>query len=112
MSLNPITLSPVFPVGLILLLFGLALAAFWVQYRVSRTKLGNKRALILSLLRLVAIAMLIAFALNPSVITTQVHELPPTIAIVVDTSDSMGQSRVDDPTTRLDKVRVLLTEGQ
>jgi uncharacterized membrane protein len=112
MSLNPITLAPVFPVGLIMLLFGLALAAVWVQYRVSRAKLGNKRALVLSLLRLVAIAMLVAFALNPSLIETRVHELSPAIAIVVDTSDSMGQSSVDDPATRLDEVKTLLTEGQ
>jgi uncharacterized membrane protein len=112
MSLPPITIAPVFPVGLIMLLFGLALAAVWVQYRLSRAKLGNNRALVLSLLRLVAIAMLVAFALNPSLIATQVHELSPGIAIVVDTSDSMGQSNVEDQTTRLDKVRSLLTEGQ
>ncbi len=112
MSLNQITIAPVFPMGLIMLLFGLALAAVWVQYRVSRAKLGNMRALILSLLRLLAIAVLVAFALNPSLVTTQVHKLSPAIAIVVDTSDTMGQSTVDDPATRLDKVKALLTEGQ
>ncbi len=112
MSLNQITIAPVFPMGLIMLLFGLALAAVWVQYRVSRAKLGNMRALILSLLRLLAIAVLVAVALNPSLVTTQVHKLSPAIAIVVDTSDTMGQSTVDDPATRLDKVKALLTEGQ
>jgi uncharacterized membrane protein len=112
MSLYPITIAPVFPVGLIMLLFGLALAAVWVQYRLSRAKLGNNRALVLSLLRLAAIAILVAFALNPSLIATQVHELSPGIAIVVDTSDSMGQSSIDDQTTRLDKVKSLLMEGQ
>ncbi|UCE55168.1 MAG: hypothetical protein JSV31_06930 [Desulfobacterales bacterium] len=112
MRLYPITIAPVFPVGLIMLLFGLALAAVWMQYRVRRAKLGNTRALILSLLRLVAIAMLVAFALNPSQIATHVHELSPGIAIVVDTADSMGQSGGDDPATRLDQVKSLLTEGR
>ncbi|UCG07774.1 MAG: hypothetical protein JSV83_03735 [Desulfobacterales bacterium] len=112
MNLNQITIAPVFPMGLIMLLFGLALAAVWVQYRVSRAKLGKMRALILSLLRLLAVAVLVAFALNPSLVTTQVHKLSPAIAIVVDTSDTMGQSTVDDPATRLDKVKALLTEGQ
>jgi len=98
--------------GLIMLLFGLALAAVAVQYRMSRVKLGNMRALMLCLLRLLAVAILVAFALNPSLIATQVHKLPPAIAIVLDTSDSMGQSDVDDRTTRLDKAMTLLTEGE
>jgi uncharacterized membrane protein len=112
MSVNPITIAPVFPTGLILLLFGLALAAVWVQYRMSRVKLGNMRALMLCLLRLLAVAILIAFALNPSLIATQVHRLSAGIAIVVDTSDSMGQRNVEGQATRLEKVRALLTEGQ
>lgn len=111
MNLNPIAIAPVFPMGLIVLLFGLAVAAVWVQYRMSRVKLGKKRALVLCSLRLLAVATLVAFALNPSLIATQVHKLLPAVAIVVDTSGSMGQSGIDGRATRLDKVRTLLTEG-
>ncbi len=112
MNLNQIVIAPVFPVGLIVLLFGLAVVAVWVQYRMSRVKLGKKRALVLCLLRLLAVTALVAFALNPSLIATQVHKLMPAVAIVVDTSDSMAQSGLDDRATRLDKVKSLLTEGQ
>jgi uncharacterized membrane protein len=112
MSLKDITIAPVFPMGLIIVLFGIAVAAVWVQYRVSRAKLGNKRALMLALLRLLALTILVAFALNPSLIATQVHNLSPAIAIVVDTSDSMGQPNVEDRASRLDSVKDLLTEGQ
>jgi len=111
MNLNPIAIAPVFPVALIVLLFGLAVTAVWVQYRMSRVKLGKKRALVLCSLRLLAVATLVAFALNPSLIATQVHQLLPAVAIVVDTSGSMGQSGIDGRATRLDKVRTLLTEG-
>jgi len=112
MSLNSVNIAPVFPLGLIMLLFGLALAAVWLQYRMSRVKLGKKRAIVLCLLRLLAAAILVAFALNPSLITTQVHKLSPAIAIVLDTSESMAQPNGDGHATRLDKVRALLTEGQ
>jgi uncharacterized membrane protein len=112
MSLIPITLAPVFPTGLIMLLFGLTLTAVWVLYRINRVKLGKTRALVLCMLRLFALTLLVAFALNPSRIATQVHKLSPAIAIVLDTSDSMGQSSGDDEATRLDKVRSLLSEGK
>jgi uncharacterized membrane protein len=112
MSLNQITIAPVFPVWLIILLFGLALAAVWLQYSVSRAKLGNMRALIVSFLRLAAIAILVAFALNPSLVATRGHKLSPAIAIVLDTSASMGQSGIDDQATRLDEAKALLTEGE
>jgi uncharacterized membrane protein len=111
MSLNSVTIAPVFPMGLIMLFFGLALAAVGVQYRMSRVKLGNRRAVILGLLRLIAVVILVAFALNPSSTETQVHQLSPAVAIVLDTSASMGQSDGADRATRLDKARSLLTEG-
>ncbi len=110
--MSSITIAPVFPLGLMMLLFCAAVAAVVVQYRLSRTKLGNTRALKLSLLRLLAAAILLGCALNPSLMTTAVHKLPPTIAMVVDTADSMGQSGAVGPATRLDNVKALLTAGQ
>jgi uncharacterized membrane protein len=112
MSLNAITLAPVFPTGLIMALFGLALAAVGVLYRMNRVKLGKTRALALCLLRLFALMLLVAFAFNPSRTATQVHKLSPAVAIMLDTADSMGQSGGDDGTTRLDKARNLLSEGK
>ncbi len=111
MSLFGITLAPVFPVWLIIFLFCLGLISVLVQFRVTREKLGQTRALILSLLRLGAISVLVAFALNPSLVTKKKHHISPSIAILVDTSQSMGQSDSPEKITRLDAAKALLLEG-
>jgi uncharacterized membrane protein len=97
--------------GLILVLFVLGLASSIAQYRVIRGKLGQVRALGLSLLRLGAILFLVAFALNPSWVTKKEHKVPPAIAILVDISQSMGQSGSTEKASRLDEVKALLEEG-
>ena len=111
MNLDPLTIAPIFPMGLIFLLFALGLASSIAQYRVIRRKLGQVRALELSLLRLGAISFLVAFALNPSWVTKKEHKVPPAIAILVDTSRSMGQSGSNEKASRLDEVKSLLEEG-
>ena len=64
MNLFGITLAPALPIWLIIALFCLVLVSAVVQFRRTREKLGKARALILSLLRLGAVSILVAFALN------------------------------------------------
>ena len=111
MSLFGITLAPVFPVWLIIFLFSLGVVSVLIQFRVTREKLGEKRSLILSLLRLGAVSVLVAFALNPSIVTKKKHQISPSIAILVDTSQSIGQSDSPEKITRLDTGKALLLDG-
>ena len=111
MNLNPITLAPVFPLWLILLLFCLALVQAAIQCVVNWSKLGHTRALTISLLRFAVIALLVIFALNPSVVTRKEHRISPAVAIIVDTSESMGQSDGNGKASRLKEAKALLSEG-
>jgi len=111
MSVNQITIAPVFPLWLIILLFCLGFVSVLAQYRATLDKLGKTRALIISFLRLGAISLLVAFALNPSLVAQKEHKIAPAIAILVDTSQSMGQSASRENLPRLDEAKALLTEG-
>ena len=111
MNVNPITIAPVFPMWLIILLFCLALAQAAAQCVKSWTKLGPRRALVISLLRFAAIVVLAVFALNPSGVTRKEHRISPAVAIIVDTSESMGQSVAGGKASRLDEAKALLMEG-
>ena len=111
MNLDQITIAPVFPLWLILLLFSLGFASTIVQFRLLRRRLGHSRALGLSFLRLGAISFLITFALNPSLVTKKEHKVLPAIAILLDTSQSMGQPGRPGKASRLEEAKALLTEG-
>jgi uncharacterized membrane protein len=111
MNLDQITITPVFPMWLILLLFSLGFASAVIQYRFMLGRLGRPRALGLSLLRLGAISFLIAFALNPSLVAKKEHKVSPAIAILLDTSQSMGQPGRPGKASRLEEAKALLTEG-
>ncbi len=111
MNLDQITIAPVFPLWLILLLFSLGFASAIAQYRFMREKLGHSRALGLSLLRLGAISFLIAFALNPSLVAKKEHRAIPSMAVLLDTSQSMGQSGGPGKVSRLEEAKALLTKG-
>jgi uncharacterized membrane protein len=111
--MNPtqISIAPVLPLWLMILLFCLGCALTIAQYTASRKTLDKTRALVLSLLRLFAISLIVAFALNPSLVTTKENRISPAIAIVVDTSQSMGQPAPGESVTRLDEAKALLTGG-
>ena len=111
MNLNLINLAPVFPLWLILLLFCLALAQAAIQCVVNWSKLGHERALVISSLRLIVIVVLVIFALNPSVVTRAEHRISPAVAIIVDTSESMGLSDANGKASRLNQAKALLSEG-
>ncbi len=108
MNLDQITMSPVFPLWLILLLFSLGLASVVAQYGFMRGKLGHSRALVLSLLRLGAICLLIVFALDPSLVARTEHKVLPAFAVLLDTSQSMGQPEGPGKGSRLAEAKALL----
>jgi uncharacterized membrane protein len=111
MNLDWITIAPVLSLWLILLLFVLGIASTVIQYRLMCKRLGHSRALGLSFLRLGAISIIIAFSLNPSMVTRKEHPISPAIAILLDTSQSMGQSERSGKRSRLEEAKKFLTEG-
>lgn len=111
MSLSEITLAPVFPTWLIILLLALAGSAAVWQYVSNRKKLGRGRALGLSLLRLAALFLLVSFALNPSVVQRKEQKVPPVLAVIVDTSASMALAGHPGKGSRLDEAKSFLSEG-
>jgi hypothetical protein len=111
MSLTQITIAPIFPLWLITLLLALGSAAAIFQYWRIRKRLGHKKALGLSLLRLVALYLFISFALNPSQAERREHKVSPAVAILLDTSQSMGLSGHAGTGSRLDEAKSLLNGG-
>ena len=111
MSLNQVTIAPIFPLWLIIFLLVLGSAAAIFQYRLIRKRLGHNKALGLSLLRLAAISLLISFALNPSRAERREHEVSQAVAILVDTSQSMGLLGHAGKGSRLDEAKSLLNGG-
>jgi len=111
MSANTITLAPALPLWLIAVLFCLGLVLVFVQYNAIRSKISREKALIVSLLRLGTIFLLVAFALNPSLTTRKTQRIPPSVAVILDTSESMGQPG-GGRSARLDEARTLLTAGE
>ena len=112
MSLNQITIEPIIPLWLITLLLALGLTAAIIQYGLIRGKLGKKRALIISFLRLGSISVIVAFSLNPSLVTEKVHRVAPAVAVLVDMSRSMERPAFPGQRTRLDEAKALLAGGE
>ncbi len=111
MSLNPISIAPVFPFWLILLLFGAGLASAIYVYRLIRERLGRKKAVAISFLRLLSISLLISLALNPSLDLRRELKTSPALSILVDAAQSMGLPGHAGQGSRLDEVRRLLLDG-
>ncbi len=90
MSSGQISFAPIFPFWLVLLLLLLGLAAILWQYRHIYRRLGRKRALCLSFLRLGAICSLIVLAVNPTFVERREKKVSPSLAILLDNSRNMG----------------------
>ncbi len=112
MSLSHFTITPVLPVWFILILFGVATVFTLTQYKGLRDKLGKRRAGFLILMRLIAMCLIVFFALNPSLVTRKKHKISPAVALVVDTSWSMGASVSGENGTRLDIAKARLLKGE
>jgi uncharacterized membrane protein len=111
MTLNQVSISPVFPLWLIFLLLFFGLAAAVYQYILIRKRLGGPRAAILSLLRLCALFLLISFALNPSLWARKEKKVYQSLAILLDTSQSMGLPGAAGKGSRLDEAKGILLNG-
>ena len=111
--MNPghLTLEPVVPLWLIVLFLSLGFASVLLQYWLLQKRLSRRKALAISLLRLGAISLLISFALNPSFVTRREHNVTPALAILLETSQSMGLSGKGEKGSRLDEARELLLSG-
>jgi uncharacterized membrane protein len=106
------SLMPVFPVWLVILLLFLGLGLVLLQYVLIRGKLGSSRALGISLLRCFSFFLLISFALNPLFVSKKEHRVSPTLAVLIDTSQSMGLPGALGKGSRLEEARSLLLEPQ
>jgi len=106
-----LSLAPIVPLWLLIILLAAGLAIAFMQYRVIRKRLGRRKALILSLLRLGTFSLIILFALNISLTSKKEHRTPPAIAILLDTSQSMGLPAKDGNESRLDEARQILLGG-
>ncbi len=111
MNVSQVILSPVFPWWIILTLSALVLAFTFLQLRAARKRLGGRRSAGLFLLRLAAIFLLIALALNPTWLTRKEVRVFPSLALLLDTSPGMGLPGRDGEGTRLDEARALLLGG-
>lgn len=111
MNLTQITYAPVLPVWVIGLVFCLGLAALSALYRWNLERLGRNRALVLSLLRMGAIVFILAFSLNPSLVVKKDHQIPAAVAVLLDTSPSMGQEEPGTQASRLDAAKSILLKG-
>ena len=112
MNWEQITFAPILPTSLIMVLFLLGTAAAIVQYALIRGRLGSSRALGVSILRWIALSFLIGLALNPSLVTRKEHTVTPAIAVLFDTSYSMGQPGSAAKISRLEEAKSLLLEGE
>jgi len=111
MTLDQVAISPVFPLWLIVLLTVLGLGAVFFQYWLVRKRIGNPRAAVVSLLRLGALFLLISFALNPSLWARKEQKVSQSLAILLDTSQSMGLPGTAGRGSRLDEAKGILLEG-
>ncbi len=111
MSWNKIVIEPIIPLWLILLLFSLGGLAVLLQYGLIQRRLARYKALTIALLRLGAISLLLSFLLNPSSVERKEYHLPHSLAILFDTSPSMGLPGQGGKGSRLDEARGLLLNG-
>ena len=110
MNGNGLILSPVFPVWLILVFLAVGVGLCLFQLRFIRRRLNMQRGLTIILLRLIALLLLMILALNPSWVERREIQVSPTLAILLDTSPSMGLSEGSGK-SRLDEARALLLDG-
>ena len=106
-----LSVAPIAPLWLLIILLAAGLAIVFMQYRVIRGRLGHRKALALSLLRLGTYWLLILFALNISLVSTKEHRVAPSIAILLDASQSMALPGKDAEGSRLDEARHILLGG-
>jgi uncharacterized membrane protein len=111
MSMSHLTLEPILPLWLLIVLLCAALAGVVFQFRSIRKRLGLRKALAISFLRLAAFWCLILFSLNVSLVKRTEHKVAPNIAVILDTSRSMSLPGHGGKGSRLDEAKGFLTGG-
>ncbi len=111
MTLNQITISPVFPLWLIFLLLSFGIGASFFQYWLIRKRLGSPRAVVLSLLRLGTLLLLVSMGLNLSLSIKKEVKGSQSLAILLDLSQSMNLPGIGGKGSRLDEARTRLLNG-
>ncbi|MCX8116602.1 MAG: glutamine amidotransferase [Desulfobacterota bacterium] len=111
MSPRAIFADPLLPVWIIPLLLLLGGGCVLLHYRFVRKRLSPFRATLLSLLRFFTFASLIAFFLNPLSVEKRERKVLPSLAILLDTSPTMGLPEGEGKGSRLEEAKALLMEG-
>jgi uncharacterized membrane protein len=110
MNWKDITLSPLLPGWVLLVLLGLGIAALILQYPRLQKRVGGGRSLCLSALRLGALVLLIGCFLDPASTERREKKSSPSLAFFVDTSAGMALPGKGGK-SRLDEAKALLLEG-
>ncbi len=110
MNLREILIEPMIPLWAIVLLFSLGGVASIFQYWMTRKRLARSRGIALALLRLFTLFLLISFLLNPFTMERKEVQTLPSLAILIDTSPSMGLPG-QERRSRLEEVSASLFEG-
>ena len=110
MSSGQIAIAPIIPFWLVLLLLLLGLGLILHQYLLIRKRVGGSKALMISLLRLGVLSLLVSFFLNPAFLERRKHTIRPPLAVLVDSSQSMGLTGNDGTGSRLDQARSVLLQ--
>jgi uncharacterized membrane protein len=111
MNLGPISIDPIFPWWVLLGLVSGALLAAFYYHRSVRRRIVPRKALAVSSLRLGAFFILLLLALNPSLRATKEVPVKPSLAILLDTSESMASVEPEKKTSRLEQAKARLFEG-
>ena len=111
--MNPgqLSFAPILPLWLILLLLAVGAGACVLQFRRLRRRLLRKKALLISILRLGAFALLAAIALNPFWTERKEIKIAPALAIMLDASPSMGLPGHPGKPPRLEEAKETLLGG-
>lgn len=111
MNVSEVTLNPVFPLWLIFAFIAVGAGFSYYHLRVIRRRLSRRRSNTVTFLRLAAISLIVLLTLNPSRVSRREIGVSPALAILVDTSPSMGLSGAPGGKSRLDEARALLIDG-
>ena len=111
MNPSQLSIAPILPLWLILLLLAAGAAACVFQVRLLRRRLLWRRALLISFLRLSVFALLGLIALNPFWTERKEIKIPPSLAVLLDISPGMGLAGNSGKGTRLDDAKEALLGG-
>ncbi|MEE8448552.1 MAG: glutamine amidotransferase [Thermodesulfobacteriota bacterium] len=106
-----LSLRLVWPAWLLALVVMLSAGLLVWQYHRLKRHLPTRRAVLLSCLRGVVLAILIFFAFDPSLLVSKTENLKPKLAILVDTSQSMALEEANNK-SRLEGAKDILTQGE